>query len=90
MHRRLQLAGADSLADFGDEGAALAAMRQQLAGLIGIARRFELDDLDVDAGRDRRSERRAMSSVWASAMALLRVPIRSRIKLMPARIKTMA
>ena len=29
-------------------------MLQQLAGLIGIARGFELDDLDIDVGSDRR------------------------------------
>ena len=37
----------------GDEGAALAAMRQQLAGLVEIARGFELDDLDLDVGNGR-------------------------------------
>ena len=35
-------------ADFGDERAALAAMAQQLAGLVLIAAGFEPDDLDVE------------------------------------------
>ena len=38
------------LADLRDKGAALAAMRQELAGLVDIACRFELDDLDLDTG----------------------------------------
>jgi hypothetical protein len=50
MHRGVQLARNNRLADFGNECAALAAMRQQLADLIGIARGFELDDLDLDIG----------------------------------------
>ena len=41
-------AGAHRIADFGDERAALAAMAQQLAGLVLIAAGFELDDLDVE------------------------------------------
>ncbi len=53
MHRGVQLPGPDRIADFGHEGAALAAVLQQLAGLVGIARRFELDDLDVDIGNGR-------------------------------------
>jgi len=53
MHRGLQIARNNRLADFGDERAALAAMRQQLAGLIPIAGGFELDDLDLDIGDDR-------------------------------------
>ncbi len=48
MHGRMQLPGNYRLADFGDECPALAAMRQQLAGLVGIACGFELDDLDID------------------------------------------
>ena len=50
MHRRLQLARANGLADFGNKSSALAAMGQQLAGLVDIARRLELDDLDIDVG----------------------------------------
>src|SRR5271170_4433351 len=53
MHRGLQFARHHRLADFGDEGAALAAMRQQLADLVGIACGFELDDFDLEFGRDR-------------------------------------
>ncbi len=53
MHRGLQLARDNRFADFGHECATLAAMRQQLAGLIPIARGFELDDLDLDIGDDR-------------------------------------
>ncbi len=48
MHRGLQLSGAHRRADFGDEGAALAAMAQQLAGLVLVAAGFELDDLDIE------------------------------------------
>ena len=55
VHRRLQLPGPHRLANFGDERAALAAMAQQLAGLILIATGFELDDLDVE-GRIGRAE----------------------------------
>ena len=47
----MQLARGHRGADFGDEGAALAAMRQQLAGLVGIADGLELDDLDIELGR---------------------------------------
>jgi hypothetical protein len=50
MHRGVQFAGNNGRTDFGDERAALAAVLQQLAGLIGIARRFELDDLDIEIG----------------------------------------
>jgi hypothetical protein len=53
MHRGLQLARYNRLADFGDERAALAAVLQQLAGLIGIACGLELDDLDLEAGNGR-------------------------------------
>ena len=53
MHRGLQVASNHRLADFGNERAALAAMRQQLAGLIPVARGLELDDLDLDIGSDR-------------------------------------
>jgi hypothetical protein len=37
MHRGLQLATDERGTDFGDEGAAFAAVLQQLAGLVGIA-----------------------------------------------------
>src|SRR5713101_363327 len=50
MHRGVQFAGNNGRTDFGNERAALAAVLQQLAGLIGIAGRFELDDLDIDIG----------------------------------------
>jgi hypothetical protein len=50
MHRRMQLALAHRAADLGDEGAALAAMGQELAGLIGITRGLELDDLYLKRG----------------------------------------
>ncbi len=53
MHRGLQIARDNRFADFGNECAALAAMRQQLTGLIAIAGGFELDDLDLDIGDDR-------------------------------------
>ncbi len=53
MHCGLQFAGDNRLADFGNECATLAAMRQQLAGLIRIACGFELHDLDIDIGSDR-------------------------------------
>ena len=76
MHRGLQFAGAHGLADFGDEGAALAAMAQQLAGLVLIAAGFEPDDLDVQPRIRRQRSSRATSSVCASAIALLRVPMR--------------
>jgi hypothetical protein len=48
MHRGLQFAGNNRLANFSNECATLAAVRQQLTGLIAIARGFELDDLDID------------------------------------------
>ncbi len=51
MHRRMQFARPHRVADLGYERAALAAMRQQLAGLVGIACGLELDDLDIGAGR---------------------------------------
>ena len=47
MHRGMKFARCDGGADFRDEGAALAAMNQQLAGLVAIARGLELDDLDI-------------------------------------------
>src|ERR1700716_4245626 len=50
MHRSLQFAGNYRLADFGNECATLAAVRQQLADLIGIAGGFELHDFDIDVG----------------------------------------
>ena len=53
MHRSVQLARQDGGADLRDESAALAAMHQQFAGLILIARGFELDDFDIDVGRHR-------------------------------------
>src|SRR5258708_37344860 len=53
MHRGVQIARADRIADFRHEGAALAAMCQQLAGLVQIAGCFELDDLDLDTGSGR-------------------------------------
>ena len=46
----MQFAGPYGVADLGHEGATLAAMRQQLAGLVGIAGGLELDDLDIGAG----------------------------------------
>src|SRR6266404_272009 len=52
MHGRVQFARNNCLADFGNECAALASMLQQLAGLIRIACGFELDDLDINVGRD--------------------------------------
>ena len=52
MHRCLEFAGQHRGTDLRDEGAALAAMRQQLAGLIEIARGVELDDLDIEIGHD--------------------------------------
>ena len=58
MHRRLQLVCAHGLADFGDEGATLAAMAQQLAGLVLVAAGFELDDLDVERGIGRAQQPR--------------------------------
>src|SRR5438552_13070611 len=54
MHRGVEFAGENSLANLAHERAALAAMRQQLAGLVGIAGGFELDDLDGDIRRDQR------------------------------------
>ncbi len=48
MHRGVQFAGSDRGTDFGDEGAALAAMHQQFAGLVGIADGLEFDDLDIE------------------------------------------
>ena len=74
MHRRMQFAGQHRRADLRNERAALAAMRQQLAGLVEIACGFELDDLDIESGTAA-VRRRAISSVCASAIALLRVPI---------------
>src|SRR4029077_1645161 len=53
MHGRVQLSRANGIADFGDEGAALAAMLQKLAGLIDVASGLELDDLDVNIGHSR-------------------------------------
>src|SRR4051794_4909694 len=53
MHRGVQFARGNGLADFADKGSTLAAMGQQLAGLIAIACGFELDDLDVDPGNSR-------------------------------------
>jgi len=41
------------LSDFSDECPAFAAMRQQLAGLIGIPGGLKLDDLDLEI-RNRR------------------------------------
>src|SRR5437588_4764662 len=55
MHGRMQLPGNHGLADFSDECPSLAAMRQQLAGLVRIARSFELDNLHVDI-RNRRGQ----------------------------------
>ena len=43
----------DGGANFGHESAALAAMHQQLAGLVGIPDGFELDDFDVELRRRR-------------------------------------
>jgi len=51
MHRRVKLSRSDRGANFGDKGAALAAMHEQVAGLVGIANGFELDDLDVKIRR---------------------------------------
>ena len=53
MHRGVQFARPDGIADFGHECAALAAMLQELAGLVGIACGFELDDFDIDTGNGR-------------------------------------
>jgi hypothetical protein len=50
MHRGVKFSGQHRLAYLRDKSAALAAMRQQLAGLVDITRRLELDDLDGDAG----------------------------------------
>src|SRR3954452_18574939 len=50
MHRRMELARQHGGADLRHEGTALAAMGQQLAGLVEIARGVELDDLDVEIG----------------------------------------
>ena len=49
----MQFARQHGMANFGNERAALAAMLQQLAGLVLVACRFKLDDLDLDIGRDR-------------------------------------
>ncbi len=51
MHRRLQFAGQHGGADLCDKGTALAAMRQQLAGLVGIAGGLEFHDLDGEPRR---------------------------------------
>ena len=50
----MQLSCDHGLADFGDECPALAAVRQQQAGLVLIAARLELDDLDIQIWRSRR------------------------------------
>jgi hypothetical protein len=47
MHRRLQFARSHRFTDFCNEGAALAAMTEQLAGLVLIATGLKPDDLDV-------------------------------------------
>ena len=52
-YRGVQLAGAHRVANFSHESATLAAVLQQLAGLVLIARRFELDDFDLDIGSGR-------------------------------------
>jgi len=49
-------------------------MAQQFAGLVLVAARFELDDLDVERGSAARNSR-AIASVCANAITLLRVPI---------------
>jgi len=54
MHGRLQLPGADRSADFSNEGSALATMGQQFTGLVDIACRLKLDDLDIDFRGHRR------------------------------------
>ena len=53
VHRRLQLPGANSLADFDNESSALAPVRQQLAGLVNITSGLELDDLDIGVRHSR-------------------------------------
>jgi hypothetical protein len=50
MHGGVKPARYHGGADFGHEGATLAAMDQELAGLVGIACGLELDDLDVQLG----------------------------------------
>ncbi len=47
----MQFARPHRIADRGHERAAFATVRQQFAGLVGIACGLELDDLDIDAGR---------------------------------------
>ena len=53
MHRGVQFSRPDGIANFGHKCAALAAVRQQLAGLVQIARGLELDDFDLDTGNGR-------------------------------------
>ena len=77
MHRRLQLAGAHRLADLGDEGAALAAMAQQLAGLVLVAAGFELDDLDVERGIGRAQQPRDRFRLRQRHHALARADLQS-------------
>ena len=45
----MQFARPNGIADRGHERAALATVRQQFSGLVGIACGLELDDLDIDA-----------------------------------------
>src|SRR6185312_6649292 len=72
MHRCMELPGNYRLADLRDEGTALAAMRQQLAGLVDIARCFELDDLDRDAGNGGRQPARDLFRLRQRHCALAR------------------
>ena len=75
MHRRLQLARAHRFADFGDKGAALAAMAQQLAGLVLVAAGFELDDLDVERGIGRPQQPRDRFGLRQRHRALARADL---------------
>src|ERR1700755_841926 len=72
MHCGVKFARNHRFADLRDERTALAAMRQQLSGLVDVTCRVELDDLDIDAGDGRAQPARDLVRLRQRHRALAR------------------